>query len=124
MNKLLALAFAVLLAALALACGDNGGRKLQSITISQTPVNDQFQFVASCNFSRAPNSVTPIPVEWSVQLMAPPPETYQLTTQPFVYQCTASGTFPIVAYAPSNANAPLSGAWTSMISASSTITCP
>ncbi len=63
---------------------------------------------------------------WSVQLMAPPPAQYTLTTQPFQFECAASGTNPIVAYAPSDPNARLNGSWSSakMIQASTVITCP
>jgi hypothetical protein len=73
--------------------------------------------------------VTSIPVEWSVQLMAPPPPLYTLTAQPFAFDCgvaelTSAGPIPIVAYAPSNANAPLTGSWSGMVQASTVITCP
>jgi hypothetical protein len=110
---------------LTLACGSSSSRQLQSITIAQTANGEQIEFVATGNFSSSPATLTPIPVEWSVQLMAPPPQQYTLTTQPFLFECPASGPFPIVAYAPSDANAPLSGAWPArMIQASTVITCP
>src|ERR1700687_3495504 len=72
-------------------------------------------------------TVTSIPVEWSVQLMAPPPPQYTLTNQPFVFDCTGSaGPVPLVAYAPSDAKGPLNGSWSSanMIQDSMEITCP
>ena len=107
------------------SCGNS--RQLQSITITKTANGQQIEFVATGNFSSSPATVTSIPVEWSVQLMAPPPPEYALTTQPFLFNCTASGgPIPIVAYAPSDPNAPLTGAWSSvrMIQASVGITCP
>ena len=67
------------LACLALSCGSNSvsnsgtNRQLQSITITQTASGQQFEFVATGNFSSSPTTVTPIPVLWSVQLLAPPP---------------------------------------------------
>jgi hypothetical protein len=122
-------AFIVLLSAasLTVACGSSSSnRQLQSITLKQTANGQQIEFVATGNFSSSPATVTSIPVEWSVQLMAPPPPQYMLTTQPFLFECTASGPFPIVAYAPSDPNAPLSGSWSSanMIQESTVITCP
>lgn len=109
---------------LTLACGSS--RQLHSITITQTANGQQIEFVATGNFSSSPATVTSIPVEWSVQLMAPPPKQYTLTTMPFLFECTTSGPFPIVAYAPSDPNAPLSGSWSSatMIQASTVINCP
>ena len=107
------------------SCGSASSRHLQSITISQTVNGQQFEFVATGIFSSSPTTVTPIPVMWSVQLMAPPPPQYTLTTQPFGFECTASGLFGIVAYAPSDPNASLIGSWSSakMIQASVTLTC-
>ena|SRR5580698_3457257 len=113
-------------ASLTVACGSASNRQLQSITLNQTANGQQIEFVATGNFSSSPAMVASIPVEWSVQLMAPPPQQYTLTTQPFLFECTASGRFPIVAYAPSDPDAPLSGSWSSanMIQASTLITCP
>jgi hypothetical protein len=113
-------------ASLTLACGSSSNRQLQSITVAQAANGPQIEFVATGKFSSPPDTVTSIPVEWSVQLMGPPPQQYTLTTQPFLFKCTASGPFPIVAYAPSNPSAPLSGSWSSakMIQASTVITCP
>lgn len=101
-------------------------RQLQSITITKTANGQQIEFVATGNFCSSPTTVTPIPVEWSVQLMAPPPPQYTLTTQPFLFNCTVSGgPIPLVAYAPSDPKAPLSGSWSSanMIQASMEVTC-
>jgi hypothetical protein len=124
MNKFCALILLLPTTSLTLACGS--GRQLQSITIAQTANGQQIEFVATGNFSSSPAVVNSIPVEWSVQLMAPPPKQYTLTTQPFLFECTTSGPFPIVAYAPSDPNAPLSGSWSSatMIQASTVINCP
>lgn len=129
MNKYWALIILLPVTSLTLACGSSSSRQLQSVTITQTTNGEQIEFVATGNFSSSPARVTPIPVEWSVQLMAPPPPKYTLTTQPFGFDCgvaelTSPG--PIVAYAPSDPNAPLTGAWSSvkMIQASVVIACP
>ena len=107
-----------------LGCGGSN-RRLQSITITTTASSQQIEFSATGNFSSSPTPVTPIPVEWSVQLMAPPPKQYTLTTQPFLFQCASSGPLPIVAYAPPDSNAPLNGPWSSaMIQASTVVDCP
>ena len=126
MNRFWAFMLLLLTTSLTLACGSGSNRQLQSITITQAANGQQIEFVATGNFSSPPDMVNPIPVEWSVQLMAPPPEQYTLTTQPFRFECTASGLFPLVAYAPSDPNASLSGSWSSakMIQASTVITCP
>ena len=115
----------LLVTALTLCCGSN--RQLRSITIAKTANGQQIEFIATGNFSSSPTTVTSIPVEWSVQLMAPPPPQYTLTNQPFLFDCTGSaGPVPIVAYAPSDPKAPLNGSWSSanMIQASMEITCP
>jgi hypothetical protein len=124
MNRFCDLILLLLVTSLTVACGSS--RQLQSITITQTANGQRIEFVATGNFSSSPATVTSFPVEWSVQLMAPPPQQYTLTTQPFLFECTASGPFPIVAYGPSDPNAPLSGSWSSarMIQASTVITCP
>jgi hypothetical protein len=125
MNRFCALIILLPVTSLTLACGSSN-RRLQSIAMTRTANGQQIEFVATGNFSSSPTTVTSIPVEWSVQLMAPPPQQYTLTNQPFLFKCTASGPFPIVAYAPSDPNAPLSGSWSSarMIQASAVITCP
>jgi len=133
MKKYRALILVLPVTFLTLACGSasSSSRQLQSITITQTANREQIEFVATGNFSSSPTTVTPIPVEWSVQLMAPPPPQYTITTQPFVFDCgvvevTSPGPIPIVAYAPSDPSASLTGAWSSvrMIQASVVITCP
>ena len=127
MNRFCAVILLLLVTSLTLACGGGGSsRQLQSITNAQTANGQQIKFVATGNFSSSPATVTAIPVEWSVQLMAPPPLQYTLTTQPFVFECTSSGAVPIVAYAPADPSAPLSGPWSSagMVQASTMITCP
>src|SRR6202162_2902217 len=99
MNRFCAL-FLLPVTSLTLACGS--GRQLQSITIVQTANGQQIEFVATGHFSSSPATVNSIPVEWAVQLMAPPPRQYTLTTQPFLFECPGSGSVPIVAYAPSD----------------------
>jgi len=126
MNRFCALILLLLsITSLSLACGSSS-RRLQSITITRTVNGQQIEFVATGNFSSSPTTVTSIPVEWSVQLMAPPPQQYTLTAQPLQFECTAPGRFPIVAYAPSDPNAPLSASWSSarMIQASTVFICP
>jgi hypothetical protein len=131
MNRLCTLILLLLVTSLTLSCGSasDSNRELQSITIAQTTNGKQIEFVATGHFSKPPVTVTSIPVEWSVQLMAPPPPQYTLTAQPFAFDCsvaerTSSGPIPIVAYAPPNANAPLRGSWSGMVQASTVITCP
>jgi hypothetical protein len=127
MNRLCAFILLPLVTSLTLSCGS--GRQLQSITITQTSNGQQIEFLATGHFSSPPVTVPSIPVEWSIQLMAPPPPQYTLTAQPFGFNCgvaelTSPGPIPIVAYAPSNANAPLSGSWSGMVQASTLVTCP
>ena len=127
MNRFCAVNLLLFVSSLTLACGGSGSsRQLQSITIAQTANGQQIKFVATGNFSSSPVTVTSIPVEWSVQLMAPAPQQYTLTTQPFSFECASSGAVPIIAYAPSDPNAPMAGPWSSakMVQASTTITCP
>ena len=116
----------ILLAVIAssvLACG--GGRRLQSITISELKSGQQIQFVATGTFSAPPTTVSPLAVSWS---FAPPPGQYTLTPQPFTFQCTFTGPYPspLIAWAPSDPHAPNSGSMSStkMITASTQITCP
>jgi hypothetical protein len=99
MNRFHALILLLPIVSLTLACGSSN-RRLQSVSMTRTANGQRTEFVATGNFSSSPTTVTSIPVEWSVQLMAPPPRQYTLTTQPFLFDCTASGPFPIVAYAP------------------------
>jgi hypothetical protein len=121
------LLFLLLIASLTLACGSGNSRQLQSISISKTVNGQQAEFVATGTFSAPPTTVTPLPVDWTVQLMAPPPReyTYTLTTQPFVIDCTTGigVAFPVVAYAPPNPNAPISGSASKVISQSASISC-
>jgi len=102
-------------ASFTLSCGNGSGRHLQSITLTQTAINDgqEDQFVATGTFSAPPTTVTPLPVDWTNGLMAPPPPTYiyTLTTQPYVVNCTTVGpeALAVVAFAPPDPNAPTSG---------------
>jgi hypothetical protein len=114
---------------LTLSCG-SGGRQLQSITISQTVNGQQIQFTATGTFSAAPITVSPLPVTWGVGPFAPPPPGnlgYQLSTQPFQFDCTVSGpSLPVLAWAPPDPNAPSSGSWPfkQMITSSAAVSCP
>jgi hypothetical protein len=113
---------------LALSCGSSG-RHLQSITLTQTTINngEEAQFVATGTFSAPPTTITPLPVDWTTQLMAPPPPyyTYTLTTQPYVVNCTGTGpeALPVVAFAPPDPNAPASGTTKIVVTAAATPTC-
>jgi hypothetical protein len=112
-----------------LSCG-SGGRHLQSITLTQTAINNgqEDQFVATGTFSAPPTTVTPLPVDWTTgNLMAPPPPTYNytLTTQPYVVNCTVvgPGTFAVVAFAPPDPNAPTSGTSKIVVTAAAMPAC-
>jgi|HubBroStandDraft_2_1064218.scaffolds.fasta_scaffold09342_3 hypothetical protein len=107
---------------LTLGCGA-GGRHLQSISLTQTVTSngEQIQFVATGTFSAPPTTVSPLPVDWTNGLMAPPPPIYNytLTTQPYVVNCTLTGPeIPqVVAFAPPNPNAPKTGTSKIVVSA-------
>jgi hypothetical protein len=123
MNKTWAVVVLLAVISVAPACGSNN-RQLQSITITAVANGSQIQFVATGTFSAAPTTVSPLPVSWS---FAPPPPQYNLTTQPFTFNCTSTGPYasPVVAMAPANPDAAGSGSMstTKMISASGPITC-
>ena len=110
-----------------LGCGS--GRHLQSITLTQTAINNGqgVQFIATGTFSAPPTTVTPLPVDWTNGLMAPPPPTYSytLTTQPYVVNCTVVGPEvpQVVAFAPPNPNAPTSGTSKIVVTAAANATC-
>ena len=106
MKNFWVLALVALAACVSLSCGSSG-RRLQSITISASNVGNQIQLVATGNFSAAPLTVTPLPVNWS---LAPPPPNYSLSSEPFSIQCSVGGyAGPFVAMAPENPNAPTTG---------------
>lgn len=119
----------ILRACVPLACGGGSGRQLQSITITQTANGQQIQYVAAGTFSAPPTTVTPLPVDWTLGLMAPPPSTYTytLTTQPYVYNCANAGSgsynLPVVAFAPTDPSAPSSGTTTKVVTASGGLPC-
>lgn len=127
MKKLFACILLLLATALALSCAS--GRRLQSISIAQTVINNgqDVQFVATGTFSAQPTTVTPLPVDWTNQLMAPPPPeyTYTLTTQPYVVPCTevGPGVIVAVAFAPPDPNAPISGTTKTVVAAAATAAC-
>ena len=127
MKHLWAPSLLILAASLTLACGGGSGRDLQSITITKTANGQQIQFVATGTFSAPPTTVTPLPVDWTLGLMAPPPPTYSytLTTQPYVYDCANAGAYnlPVVAFAPTDPNAPRSGTTTKVVIASGGLPC-
>jgi len=116
----------LLLAALTLSCGM--GRRLETISISQTVNGEQITFVATGTFTSAPTTVTPLPVQWTIGLMAPRPPayTYTLTTQPYVFSCANASVpyFPVGAYAPIDANAPATGSTKQPVIAYALPNCP
>ena len=115
---------ALLTLSFTLACGS--GRQLQSISIQQTQNASEFQFVATGSFSAPPTTVRPLPVDWTIGLMAPPPPKYDytLSPQPYVFKCLNSGPQVVVAFAPPNPDAPTNGSVSQVIQASATFTCP
>jgi hypothetical protein len=94
------------IACFALSCGS--GRRLQSITISETTSGTQSTFVATGTFSAAPTTVTPLPVSWYVGAVG---AQYTLTTQPFsaTTVCLDPAVVQLVAIAPADPTAPSSG---------------
>lgn len=104
MNKFWALVLLVPAFFLTLSCGSSSNRHLQSITIDDNLEGDQVSFVATGTYSAPPTTVTPLPVSWSY---APPPGNYTLTTQPYTPLCPSPSS--IVASAPMDPNAPISG---------------
>lgn len=130
MHKVEVLLLLLVVAPLTLSCGSGSNRQLQSITVTQTANGQQVEFVATGNFSSAPTKVTPLPVNWSVGPFAPPPPgnlDYQLTAEPFLFDCAGSGPhLPVIAFAPSDPQVPSSGSWPfeKMITASAAVTCP
>jgi hypothetical protein len=117
-------------AILTLACGSSpSSRQLRSITIHTVVNGSELQFTATGTYSAPPTTVTPLPVNWSFGLMAPPPNTlqYTLTTQPFIFNCLSAGPFAgVTAVAPSDPNAPATGTlpFAKMTVASASTTCP
>ena len=112
----------LLLAVLTLSCGM--GRKLETITISQTVNGEQITFVATGTFTSAPTTVTPLPVFWYV---GPPPTQYTLTIQPAL--CNITGLpMPLsllTATAPADPNGASSGSVsaTKMVKATASYSC-
>ena len=129
MPKASVLLLVLVLASLILSCGSGSGRHLQSITLTQTTIDngEEVQFVATGTFSAPPTTVTPLPVDWTNGLMAPPPPTfnYTLTTQPYVVNCTVVGpeALPVVAFAPPNPSAPTSGTSKIVVTAAAMPVC-
>lgn len=131
MRKCCGLVFLLALTVAALPlidCGSNSSmtnaRQLQNITIHSTVTGTQIEFTASGTFSAAPVTVSPIAVSWSY---APPPPDYTLTAQPFTLSClNPQSPGPIVAVAPADPNAPVTGSMssTSMVTATGPIPCP
>ncbi len=115
MRKASILLLLLVVASLIPSCGSSSGRHLQSITLTQTAINngEDDQFIAIGTFSEPPTTVTPLPVDWTNGLMAPPPPIYDytLTTQAYVVNCTTVGpdALTVVAFAPPDPSAPTSG---------------
>ncbi len=131
MNRLRALVLLVALTLLSLSCGSGSGssRQLQSIAISQVANGQQIQFIATGTFSAPPTTVTPLPVNWSLGLLAPPPGEnlqYTLTTQPYQFDCTGQGPMQVSTLAPADPNAPTTGSlpFAQMVTAAAPFSCP
>jgi hypothetical protein len=129
MNRFRACSSLLFTCLLTLACGsgvNSNARQLQSITVAQTANGNQIQLVATGTFSSMPTTVTPLPVQWTDGLMAPPPPVYNytLTTQPYVFNCTSAGPIVVVAFAPPNPNAPISGSANAVVTGNAVFTCP
>jgi hypothetical protein len=94
------------LLAVALSCG-GPSRQLESITANRSGMT-QFQFTATGTFSASPASVSPLPVYWwEGPALAHYPYAYTLSSQPFNIACQTGNS--VIAIAPTNPNAPLSG---------------
>jgi hypothetical protein len=128
MHQHLRLISALLLTALAVACGSSSTRQLQSITINGASSVEVNQFTATGTFSAPPTTANPLPVQWSMGLFAPPPATlqYSLTTQPFVFKCNSSGPFVISVASPKDPSAPAMGSlpFDHFVITHVSITCP
>jgi len=113
---------------LSVSCGSGSNRQLQAISISHTAVGTQIQFVATGSFSSAPNTVTPLAVNWSNGLLAPPPPqySYSLTIQPYVLDCGANPgvILQVSAYAPIDPTAAMTGTTTKVVTAAASFQCP
>lgn len=128
MRTFLASSLLLLLAFLTLSCGSSSGRKLQSISVAQTVVGTQVQFVATGTYSAPPTTVTPLPADWMLGIPAPPPGkwTYSLTSQPYVYDCNNLNPLrpgQVTAIAPVDPNAPASGTTTKVVTGSLGFSC-
>ena len=127
MSRLSAFLLAFFLASLSLSCGTGTHRYLESINIGSTANGQQISFVATGTFTAPPTTVTPLPVDWTLGLMAPPPPqyTYTLTTEPYVFNCASAGSenLPVVAFAPINPDAPNSGTTKTVVTAAAPVQC-
>jgi len=128
MNRVWIPASLLLLVLCTLSCGTSPGRQLQSITIAKSVSGQQIQFVATGTYSAAPTTVSPLPVDWSLGLLAPPPKeyTYTLTSQPYMYDCantTLVNPGVVTALAPIDPNAPGSGTTKKVVAASFPFGC-
>ncbi len=110
-----------------ISCGSS--RRLQSITIAQSGTSPQFQFVATGHFSSAPTTVTPLAVDWvASNVLSPPPAqySYNLTSQPYSYNCSKANPQSlgaVTALAPVDPNAPVSGTTKNVVTATMPLSC-
>ena len=130
------------------ACGGNVTRQLQSITIARAS-GTQVNFTAAGMFTAAPVTESPLAVSWYLMGPAidPPPANYVLVGTPYhPARCvqapgSPSVTYTVIALAPVDPNAPLSGSMPykvfddlviahsktaegGFIAATTTVTCP
>jgi len=130
------------------ACGGSATRLLQSITITRAN-GTQINFTAAGMFTAAPVTESLLPVAWYLMGPAidPPPASYALVSAPYhPARCVQapgppSVTYTVIALAPVDPNAPLSGSMPyqvfddlviahtktaegGFIAATTTVTCP
>ena len=112
------------LAALSLSCGSSGTRHLQSISIRSTVNGTLISYVATGTYNESPTTVTPLPTSWTLALWD---GQYDLTTQPYVYNCANTNPVngPVTAMAPVDPKAPSTGPilTTPMVTQSEPISC-
>lgn len=113
----------VALTAVSLSCGSST-RHLQSISINSTVNGTLISYVATGTYNESPTTVTPLPTNW---IISASDSQYNLTTQPFVYDCANTNPVsgPVTAMAPVDPKAPSAGSilTTPMVTQSEPINC-
>lgn len=101
-------------------CARGTPRVLESISVAPKTVtaqNAQATFTATGHYNTDPTTVPSLPVSWVVMGPAgdPPGPGYALSATPLTAQCRARATYTVVAYAPTNPDAPSSGSMPSSV---------